>query len=226
VPTSVPAVAIGGVAVLIIGVVMRLAEHGLRQRALPRGFSSPVVAMQMARSMQEVGQIVGDPDHEARFRMRTLQYVDFLFVCAYWLESVMIGGLLWQYGSPLTKPLGAAAILCATLTAFFDFRENLAILRVLSTSATQKQDRLVRAVNAAAVRKWYLFSITTVLLSIAFVGIGDYRTVAGLLLLLTGTAFFVTGMVGLIGSWRRDATLEWTAMPMGLGLVLVVVTFW
>jgi hypothetical protein len=128
----------------------------------------------------------------------------------------MISGLLWQHGFPLAKSLSAAAILCATLTAFFDIRENLAILKVLSTSVTQEHDRLVRAVNAAAMRKWWLFSITTILLSFAFVGMGNYRTVTGLLLLLTSMFFFATGIVGLIGSsWRRDATLERTAEPMG-----------
>jgi hypothetical protein len=77
--------AVVGVIVLATGVYMRRAEAPLRRNNLPRDFKSPVVAMQMAHSTQEVESIVGE---SGRSRMRMFQYADFLFIGAYWLLLV------------------------------------------------------------------------------------------------------------------------------------------
>lgn len=167
-PASLLAVSVGGLVVLTIGAYMKRVENRLRPRNIPRGFSSPVVAMQMARSMREVELIIGEPGHDARLRMRRLQLVDCLFACAYWLEFITIGYLMWQRGFPLAKPLGAIAMLSGTLTALFDVRKNLAILKILPMPAVPEYDRLVQAVNAAATRKWWFFSITMILIVFAF----------------------------------------------------------
>jgi hypothetical protein len=114
------------VVVVGVGVWMSLAAQ-FQHDVLPRGFTSPVLAMEMARSMKEAKMIVGEPGHSDRSEMRAQQYMDFVFIAAYWLEFLLISILLTRRRFPFAKGLGVFAGLCATLAALLDVRENLAI---------------------------------------------------------------------------------------------------
>jgi putative effector of murein hydrolase len=56
------------VVVVGVGVWMSLAAQ-FQHDVLPRGFTSPVLAMEMARSMKEAKMIVGEPGHSDRSEM-------------------------------------------------------------------------------------------------------------------------------------------------------------
>jgi hypothetical protein len=88
-----------GVAVVVLtaGVCMFLAAD-FEHESFPHGFNSPVLAMQMARSMKEVKAIVGEPGHSDRSQMRSQQRMDFLFILAYLSEFLLMCFLLWRRG--------------------------------------------------------------------------------------------------------------------------------
>jgi hypothetical protein len=64
--------AVMAVVVLTIGICMSLAAD-FRRKPLPRDFKSPVLAMEMAQSMEEVEAIVGGVGHSDRSQMRSQQ---------------------------------------------------------------------------------------------------------------------------------------------------------
>src|SRR5215210_2743540 len=209
------------VVILVVAWMFSAAEF--EHDDLPRGFTSPVLAMQMARSMQEVEMIVGEPGHRDRSEMREQQYMDFVFIVAYWLEFSLISVLLWRRSFRFAKALGVFAGLCATLAALLDVRENLSILKVLSTSPTPENNPLVHAVRHAAVPKWALLFVAMILLSLVFLGRRDWRLRSGLPFLGTGLLFILTGWIGLIGLTTQDALLELIVMPMSGGLITLLI---
>ena len=212
--------AVMAVVVILIGAWMSLTA-GFEHDDLPRGFTSHVLAMEMARSMQEVKMIVGEPGHSDRSEMLEQQYMDFVFIAAYWLEFSLISVLLGQRSFRFAKALGLCAGLCATLAALLDVRENLAILKVLSASPTQENNPLVLAVRHAAVPKWTLLFVAMILLSLVFLGRRHWRLMSGLPFLGTGLLFIITGSIGLIGLTTREALLELILIPMLGGLIIL-----
>jgi hypothetical protein len=181
--------------------------------------------MQMAQSKRNLEMILGEADHSALARMYALLWIDFLFIGAYWLALVSVCLYSLNGSISLAQVLGVLLVLCTTLTAFFDVRENMAILKVLASLRApvgQNEARLLRAVNFAALAKWRLFSVTMILLCVFLLQWTDFRTVTGFVLLLSSLLFLATSGAAAIGAWRRDAVLELTASPMGLGLILLV----
>jgi len=119
--------AVVAVVVLTIGACM-FAAADFELRSLPRSFESPELAMELARSMEEVKAIVGEPGHSDRSQMRSQQYMDFLFIVAYLSEFLLIGVLLWHRNFSLARLLALLAWLCETLAAGLDVRENVGIV--------------------------------------------------------------------------------------------------
>lgn len=222
--------AVVGVVVLAVGVCMFLAED-FQHESSARGLTSPVLAMEMAQSMEEVKAIVGESGHSDRSQMRSQVHMDFFFILAYWLEFLLMSVLLWRRSSPWAKYLAVMAGLGATLAAGLDLRENVGILEVLSVSATPDNDPLVRAVRFAAMGKWILLFAAMILLSFVFLGRKDRSTrdriTDRIIFFLPGLSFLVTGVVGLNGLLWWNALLNYVAPLMLLGLcTLVIALFW
>jgi hypothetical protein len=161
--------AVVAVVVLTLGVCMFLAAD-FQHKSLPRVFKSPVLAIQMAQSMQEVKAIVGEPGRSERSQMRSQQYTDFMFIIAYWSEFLLISVLLWHRAFSLAKVLAVMAGFCATRTTILDIQENLAILEVLSVLAVQDNDPLVQTVRVAAMLKWITLYTAMIPLTFVFMG--------------------------------------------------------
>jgi len=221
--------AVVAVIVLTVGVCMFLAAD-FQHESFPRGFNSPVLAMQMAQSMEEVNAIVGEPGHSDRAQMRSQQRMDFLFILAYWSEFLLMSILLWRRSFSGARYLAALAGLIATLAAGFDVWENVGILRVLSASATSANDTLVQVVRFTAIVKWLLLFVAMVLLSRVFLGregMDAPDDITDRIFFLPGLFFLVTGVVGLTGLVWWNALLNYVAIPMLFGLcALVVALFW
>jgi hypothetical protein len=221
--------AVVAVVVLTIGACM-FAASDFKHRSLPRGFESPVLAMEMARSMEEIKAIVGGPGHSDRSQMRSQQHMDFLFIVAYWSEFLLIGVLLWHRNFSLARLLALIAWSCATLAAGLDVRENVGILGVLSAPPTPEHDPLVQAVRFAATSKWLLLFVAMILLSFVFIRRRDKRGGNGItdriIFFLPGLFCLATGVVGLAGLWW-NVLLNCVALLMLFGLfTLVVALFW
>src|SRR5215510_9028392 len=73
---------------LALACIAALIVHSLRpdfsNASQPaRGISSPVVALQMARNIDEVDDVLGDAPSPDREAMRIKQYIDFAFIASY-----------------------------------------------------------------------------------------------------------------------------------------------
>src|SRR5262245_56553448 len=78
-----------------------------------RGISSPVVALQMARNVDEVDDVLGDAPSPDREVMRIKQYIDFGFIASY-------AGLYIALAMMFRTRLGWIAAICGVLAAVFD----------------------------------------------------------------------------------------------------------
>jgi len=219
------------VVLVAVGLCMFLAAD-FRHDKLPRDFKSPVMAMQMAPSMDEVEMIVGKVGHSDRSQMRSQQRLDFLFIVAHWSEFMLISALLWWHGLPGAKSLALIAGLCATLAAVLDVRENLAILQVLSAPAVQDNDAMVQTVRNAAIAKWFMVWAAVIPSALVFLGRRYDRTHHGamdrIIFPLPGLFFLVAGIFGAIATGLEvllvdiaPTILHVCSIALALGLIAI-----
>jgi hypothetical protein len=128
------------------------------------------------------------------------QRLDFCLIALYWLLYILLAVLLARRNVPGSRLLGMAALLFASLTAWFDIRENRAILEIINAWQTIDNNS-VAPVSGYSQLKWSMAFATTLLLSALFVprkdldtGTGKLSTVAGLG--LAGSA--IAGWIGLV----------------------------
>lgn len=205
------------VAVVVIALYMsRVAQF--QRKSLPRGFRSPVLAIQLVHSRADIAAIVGDQGDPDRRQMRRQQQLDHLLITAYWAAFVVMSVVLVQRSFPGAQYLGILAGLCATGAALSDVQENQAVLRVLAVPLVQTDESMVDVIRQAATRKWLLLFVAMALLSLVCIGRRDWATAYGTLCLLSGLSFLLAAIIGLVGLWQ-NALLEYCVVPMGLGLL-------
>ncbi len=187
----------------------------------------PVLALELARRMKEVGMVVGrEVGGGDRALMRAIQYTDFAFIVAYWAEFLLIGYLLSlrdrlfkRVPIPAPKVLALVAGLCASAGAVFDFVENRAILRVLDLPAEPAYDALALQIYSAAVWKWGLLFAAMFLLSFVFVGRRDWASARGVLFMLPGIAFLAAAVLGFCALLTGNMLAARFSLPLTLGLL-------
>jgi hypothetical protein len=133
----------------------------------PRGILDPGVALQVARDIGEIDDILADAPSPDREVMRFKQYIDFGFVGAYTGLFLALASLLSR-GAGWARVAGAAAMVCAAATGFFDLLENLAILRILDVPLRFTTAGMIHAIRSASTAKWVLAGVTLALLSTLF----------------------------------------------------------
>jgi hypothetical protein len=150
--------------VLAVGVCMFVAMD-FEQKDLPRGFGNPVLAMELARSTDEVEAIIGEPGHSDRSQMRSQQHLDLVFIFAYGTLLVLMSILLWRRRFRLAKVLAVFSGFFAVMAAGLDIREDLLIINVISKPVAQVDEGLVRMIRYTAMAKWSLLYIAMILLA-------------------------------------------------------------
>jgi hypothetical protein len=193
------------------------------ERPLPRGVQSPVLALELLQSPDELRQVVlapempgeaptGRPPKNEEEEIRKATYLDFVFIATY-VTFLALAGMLAMKSQ--VRIDGLLVIAAAIGAGIFDVLENLAILRLLSEHAGTP-----RSVSCV---KWGLF----------FAAVGGltrllidrraplFRRVIGY---VAAVVTIVTGVEGLWGVWlRNDLIIESVSRRSAVALLLAVV---
>lgn len=169
---------------------------------LPGGFSTSqrIIALEFARTPEDVRAIVGDLNHVNRQVMRKVIDVDTYFILAYGLLFALLGFMVARGESRWVCWLGFSIVICAIGTAVFDFIENSHIRQVIGTPLSATTTGMVIATRDATLIKWCLFFVTAMLLAGAFFSVNAEGNLWPLWLgRITGASLLACALVGLTG---------------------------
>ena len=122
-----------------------------------RGIASPVVALQMARSVKEVDDAIGESPSPDREAMRFKQYVDFAFIACYASLYVALAAMFHS------RPATLAAAICGVAAGVLDVVENFAILRIVDVQLAATTQAMIDAIRDPSLAKWTLAFLATAL---------------------------------------------------------------
>ena len=183
----------------------------------PRGISDPVVALQVARNIGEVDDILGDEPSADREVMRFKQYLDFGFIAAYTGLFCVLALLLSREGR-FASVAGAATAVCALGTAAFDVLEDIAILRILDVPLRVTTGAMINSIRSASGAKWGLAALTLAFLSALLVkGQGWLRRTNGVLVGVSA------GMV--VYGFRDNRFFIFQGYPAFVALIGIAIMF-
>lgn len=173
----------------------------------PRGILDPHVALQMARSVQEVDAIVSDAPSPDREVMRVKQYIDFAFIASY-------AGLFLVSGWTLARMARWAWVIgiFGVLAAFHDARENFDILVLLDTPLSETTPAMISHLHLMSVGKW-AFAAT----AIVVLGVFTWRSGRWYLKLIA--AFDLLAAVLILGGLVENAWLVWAGFALAAGMI-------
>ena len=126
-----------------------------------RGISDPVIAMQMARNVDEVDNILGDSPSAEREVMRIKQYIDFAFIPGYVALVIVIVEFLSRGRGPTWIFAWRTVETMAVFAGVYDIRENIAILRVVDLTLAQTTPESIHAISANSHLKWAALALAT-----------------------------------------------------------------
>jgi len=186
---------------------------------------SPVLAIELARSADEVRSILRDPtgDHN-RAVQRQLIREDWYCIATYWLYFLGMGAILAGCPWPGARWLAVAVALAATAAALCDVLENRGILRLLDTEPGHLNDTMARTTRGASLAKWGLFAVVEGLLSLLFLAYRGGPILPRLLSTLAGGALATAALLGFVGLVWNPAIL-WSMAVGGLGITAALAVF-
>jgi hypothetical protein len=201
--------------VLCLAIVISMAgKPSFTNASLPvRGIRDPGIALQMARSIDEVDSILGEAPSADREVMRLKQYLDFAFIATYVAIALVMS---WALARRMR--LAALALVVFTVAAaIFDVRENLAILRLLPLELGQTTRASIDAIRAASSVKWSLIALPPVMLALFFF------TSRRWYLRVLGGLDLAAGALTLVGVFHNE-WLPWAGALLSAGLLLSAAT--
>jgi hypothetical protein len=191
---------------------------------LPRGFTMPMLAIELPKSGEAVATIVrvsgkGETAEEqaanGAHRMKNGLLLDLGIILLYGSTLAALGLLLYQSPAPgFARIAGAVAAVLGVTAGLLDVVENVRIWKVIGDS---RDAASVDALFTVSLWKWGLLAVAFLLLSGLF-ALGT-RTAAGLAVLC-----LVTGVLGTIGL-KQNLLLEKTMMVMVLTLLAAILLF-
>jgi len=134
----------------------------------PPRFGNATLALQFARDVQDVDDILGDAPSPDREVMRVKQYVDFGFITCYATLCVALSALAVRKGG-WRRIIGIAAGVCGLAAGICDVIENRAILSLLDVPLRATTPAMIHAIRAPSAAKWILAGVTVVLLAVSFI---------------------------------------------------------
>jgi hypothetical protein len=180
----------------------------------PRGISSPIIALEMVRSVQEVDYILSNVPSPDREVMRIKQYIGFALTGSLTALFLILGWMLMQQGG-VGRMGGPAAMVCALGAAAFDVLQKLAILRLVDVGLLETSQSMLNAIRSASMGAWTLTAFTLALLSGLYFRGDALRRATGAIALLTA-AMELYGL-------HDNRFLAWQVYPAMIGLALIAV---
>jgi hypothetical protein len=189
------------IGIVPLGLAGALLVGYLLQRYVGQRPLSDGLALELARSVEEIGARVGDEGDQRRVKQLKWLDLDAFFVPAYWALFVALGVVLafrqreWSWDAwPVW--IGAAAVLAATVAAIADVSENGRLRTVLETPLAATTVELVRSIRSASLVKWGASAVTVALLTGLYTGDGRADLVDVLFLGYASVA--AVGIIGLL----------------------------
>ena len=149
---------------LVLGILLRGKPYFTNASRPPRGIPDSGVAIQVARSLGEIDDILGNAPSPDREAMRFKQYIDFAYIAAYTALFLTLAAMLMREGG-WGRLAGAAAMVCAVATGVFNVLQDVAILRILDIPLDALPSAAINAIRSAAAAKWALAAVTETFLS-------------------------------------------------------------
>jgi hypothetical protein len=187
----------------------------------PEGIDSPVLAMELARTANEVRGVLRDPDGgRNREVMRGQVREDWPFIACYWacFSGIAAAGL--RSSRRRVRAAAVVALLAATGAAAGDVVEDLGMLRQLRTDADRLTDAMAEATRTASLIKWGLLAATEAVLGLIFWSSRGAGTAGGLARVV-GAVLVLASAFGFAGLKYPEA-IPWSVGLLSVGLTLAL----
>lgn len=172
-----------------------------------RGISDPVIALQLARSVQEVDDVLGESPSPDREAMRLKQYIDFAFIASYVALYLALAALFHSR-------LAIVMAICGAAAGTFDVIENLAILRIIDVPLTKTTQATIDAIRHPSLAKWALAFVATAIAGWLFWRAG------GRIMRVIGALDLAAAALGFYGLYD-NAALVWAGLPLFAALIVL-----
>ncbi len=183
---------------------------------VPRNLGSPVLAIEVAKNIEEVDMILGPHPSADRVTMRLKTIQDFAFLTGYGLTFVALA-LILRKRDPLW---GNAALAVAVAAPLLDIVENIYILRVCATPLSLTTQATIDGMRYASYAKW----------AAAFLAIGIltkvYFAERGILPRILAWVYLAVSIVGLAGLVTHPSLFNYAMAPLPLALLATAWHFW
>ncbi|HEY7337029.1 MAG TPA: hypothetical protein VH639_19200 [Bryobacteraceae bacterium] len=181
----------------------------------PRGIRDSLAAIQVARDIPELDDILSDSPSPDREVMRFKQYIDFGFIAVYTGLFLTLAVLLGREGG-WARVAGTAAAVCAAGVAVFNAMQDAAIIRILDVRLAVTTAGAINAIRGAAAAKWALAALTLALLSSLFL------KKAGWLSRLTGV-LLILAAASIVYGFRDNRFFVYQGYAAGAALIAIAV---
>lgn len=189
----------------------------------PGGLHKPVLALELARSVADVREILGDEataqGQARREWQRKMLKGDYqFFIPIYWALLVGFSLLLTRRRFQGAMRVGVTAAAFATGAAVCDLLENAGMNAVLNAPLAETSEQMVAYIRLPSLFKWAMVFITIGLLAGLFLRRKDWMNGLGGVCLLIAAV----GMSGFTFRYPPAIELAFTIMPVALLLLILV----
>ena len=151
----------------------------------PRGIPDSEAAIQVAQSVEEIDDILGDAPSPDREVMRFKQYLDLGFFASH-TALLMVLAIMLARGGTWERVAASAAMAIAVAAVVFNVLQDLAILRILDVPLIATTPGMINAIRRASAAKWALAALALALMAgLLWKKGGWFSRLTGVLLLLT-----------------------------------------
>lgn len=183
---------------------------------IPRDLGTPILALELARNVDEVDAILGDKPSPDRITMQMKTWVDFAFIACY---GSLFCALSWMLRRR-RKAIGAVALAFSAAAPVFDIVENVNILAVCGTRLSQLSQSTIDAMRYASYAKWFCAFAAMALLTLVY--FAERRRLASVL----GWLYAAMAATGLAGLAFQPGLINLAMLPVPAGLVGTAWLFW
>jgi hypothetical protein len=173
----------------------------------PRGIRDPHVALQMARSVEEVDAILSQAPSPDRVAMRMKQYIDLAFIAFYAALFVVMSMALARR----TRWAWTIAVF-GVLAAIFDVLEDVDILHIVDIPLESTTAQMVLHLHLMSVVKWMFAAV-----AIGLLGALTLRSRRWFMRLIAAVDFVAAGMI--LRGLTDNPWLVWAGALLAAGMI-------